>query len=67
MHSRGCGFTEITTPQTINGASTSDLRQTLMHIRNKLAPDTPMVGIGFSLGSNILVKVGKRNKHAKDG
>ncbi|KAI8336096.1 Alpha/Beta hydrolase protein [Chlamydoabsidia padenii] len=56
MHSRGCGFTEITTPQTINGANTNDLRQTLIHIRNKLAPGTPLVGIGFSLGSNILVK-----------
>lgn len=59
MHSRGCGFTEITTPHTINGASTNDLRQILVHIRSKLAPGTPMVGIGFSLGSNILVKVVK--------
>ncbi|CAO3576928.1 unnamed protein product [Absidia cylindrospora] len=56
MHGRGCGQTEITTPHTVNGANTNDLRETLIYIQKKLAPGTPLVGIGFSLGSNILVK-----------
>ncbi|CAO3576422.1 unnamed protein product [Absidia cylindrospora] len=56
VHGRGCGHTEITTPQTINGANTDDLRETLVHIQNKLAPGTPLVALGFSLGSNTLVK-----------
>jgi predicted alpha/beta-fold hydrolase len=40
-----------------NGGYTDDLRRVLEHIQKKLAPGTPLVGIGFSLGSNILVKV----------
>jgi predicted alpha/beta-fold hydrolase len=40
-----------------NGAYAEDVRHVLGHIQKKLAPSTPLVGIGFSLGSNILVKV----------
>jgi predicted alpha/beta-fold hydrolase len=57
MNCRGCANSDILTPQMYNGGYTDDLRVVLKHIQNRLAPNTPLVGIGFSLGSNILVKV----------
>lgn len=57
MNSRGCANSEIKTPQMYNGAYTDDLRLALTHIQKKLGVQTPLVAIGFSLGSNVLVKV----------
>lgn len=57
MNCRGCANSEIKTPQMYSGGYTDDLRVVLAHIQKRLAPNTPLVGIGFSLGSNILVKV----------
>ncbi|KAI8376086.1 Alpha/Beta hydrolase protein [Radiomyces spectabilis] len=56
MNARGCCNTDILTPQLFNGAWTDDLRECLAHLQKKLAPGTPLIGIGYSLGSNILVK-----------
>ncbi|KAI9300874.1 Alpha/Beta hydrolase protein [Cunninghamella echinulata] len=56
MNARGCGDTEVMTPRLFTGAWTSDIRYALHHIKKHLAPGTPMIGIGFSLGSNVLVK-----------
>ncbi|KAI9256846.1 Alpha/Beta hydrolase protein [Helicostylum pulchrum] len=56
MNSRGCANTDILTPHIYSGGYTNDLRTALKHIQNRLAPGTPLVGIGFSLGSNVLVK-----------
>ncbi|KAG1501442.1 hypothetical protein G6F53_011079 [Rhizopus delemar] len=56
MNSRGCANSEIKTPQMYNGAYTDDLRLALTHIQKKLGVQTPLVAIGFSLGSNVLVK-----------
>ncbi|KAI9276516.1 Alpha/Beta hydrolase protein [Sporodiniella umbellata] len=56
LNSRGCANSEIKTPQMYNGAYTGDLRLALVHIQKKLGVEVPLVGIGFSLGSNILVK-----------
>jgi predicted alpha/beta-fold hydrolase len=57
MNSRGCANSDIKTPQMYSGGYTDDLRVALPHIQDKLGKDTPLVGIGFSLGSNILIKV----------
>jgi len=57
MNCRGCANSEIKTPQMYSGGYTDDLRVVLAHIQKRLPPNTPLVGIGFSLGSNILVKV----------
>lgn len=57
MNFRGCADSDIITPQMYNGGYTDDLRTCLTHIQKRLAPNTPLVGIGFSLGSNVLVKV----------
>ncbi|KAI8368470.1 Alpha/Beta hydrolase protein [Blakeslea trispora] len=56
MNCRGCADSELVTPQMYSGGYTDDLRVVLKHIQKRLAPGTPLVGIGFSLGSNILVK-----------
>ncbi|KAI9486060.1 MAG: Alpha/Beta hydrolase protein [Benjaminiella poitrasii] len=56
MNSRGCANSEITTPQMYSGGYTDDLRVAIAYIQKRLPPGTPLVGIGFSLGSNILVK-----------
>lgn len=57
FNARGCANTELTTPQLFNGAYTDDLRHVLKHIQKVLPEGTPLMGIGYSLGSNILVKV----------
>ncbi|OBZ89130.1 hypothetical protein A0J61_02831 [Choanephora cucurbitarum] len=56
MNCRGCADSELASPQMYSGGYTDDLRVALKHIQKRLAPGTPLVGIGFSLGSNILVK-----------
>ncbi|KAI8384369.1 Alpha/Beta hydrolase protein [Radiomyces spectabilis] len=56
MNCRGCANTSLKTPQLFNGAYTDDLRFVLKHLQEVLPAGTPLVGIGFSLGANILVK-----------
>ncbi|CAO3629636.1 unnamed protein product [Mucor hiemalis] len=55
-NARGCGFTNVNTPQLFNASITSDIREALRHIQKQVGEHTPLIGIGFSLGSNILVK-----------
>ncbi|KAI8584065.1 hypothetical protein K450DRAFT_221313 [Umbelopsis ramanniana AG] len=56
FNARGCANSELKTPRLFNGARTDDLRTALIAVQEKLGTSTPLVGIGFSLGSNILVK-----------
>ncbi|KAI7864528.1 Alpha/Beta hydrolase protein [Spinellus fusiger] len=56
INNRGCANSELTTPQLYSGCYTDDVRAAIKHIQKSLAPGTPLIGIGFSLGSNILVK-----------
>ncbi|CAG8488913.1 1534_t:CDS:2 [Paraglomus brasilianum] len=55
FNARGCAESKITTPQMYCAAYTEDLRIALKQIQNR-APDAKIFAIGFSLGSNILVK-----------
>ncbi|CEP17279.1 hypothetical protein [Parasitella parasitica] len=55
-NARGCGFTNVNTPQLFNASITDDIREALRHIQTQVGENTPLIGIGFSLGSNILVK-----------
>ncbi|RCI01911.1 hypothetical protein CU098_010711 [Rhizopus stolonifer] len=65
MNCRGCADSELTTPQMYSGGYTGDLKIALAHIQKRLAPNTPLVGIGFSLGSNVLVKyLGEERENA---
>ncbi|KAL9537645.1 hypothetical protein MBANPS3_011589 [Mucor bainieri] len=55
-NARGCGFTNVNTPQLFNASITDDIREALRHIQKQVGEKTPLIGVGFSLGSNILVK-----------
>jgi predicted alpha/beta-fold hydrolase len=45
----------LTTAQLYGGAHTDDLRSTLLYLRDKY-PEAPLLGIGFSLGANVLTR-----------
>ncbi|KAJ1915019.1 hypothetical protein IWQ60_008591 [Tieghemiomyces parasiticus] len=55
MNNRGCGFSELLTPKMYSAGNTEDVRYVINHIHARY-PTTPMVGVGFSLGANIIVK-----------
>lgn len=48
----GAGM-ELTTAQLYSGMHTDDLRATILYLRT-VYPDAPLLGIGFSLGANVL-------------
>ncbi|EIN07419.1 AB-hydrolase YheT [Punctularia strigosozonata HHB-11173 SS5] len=52
---RGCAGTPLTSPQLYSAAHTDDLRQALLYIAH-LYPNAPLMGIGFSLGANVLTR-----------
>ncbi|KAF8894594.1 AB-hydrolase YheT [Infundibulicybe gibba] len=52
---RGCAGVPITSPQLYSAGHTDDLRQALAFISN-LYPKAPMVGLGFSLGANVITR-----------
>ncbi|ETW03517.1 hypothetical protein H310_04958 [Aphanomyces invadans] len=56
MNARGCAKTPVLTPRLFNAADTDDIRQVVTHLRRKHAPTAPLLAVGFSLGSNLLVK-----------
>ncbi|KAJ2637411.1 hypothetical protein GGF40_002379 [Coemansia sp. RSA 1286] len=55
LHSRGVNGVELTTPIAFHGGMTEDLREFVQHIA-RTRPSAPLVGVGFSLGANILTK-----------
>ncbi|CAG8699259.1 19625_t:CDS:2 [Rhizophagus irregularis] len=52
---RGCAESDITSPRLYSAAATDDIRSAIRYIRECI-PDAPLLGIGFSMGANILVK-----------
>ena len=54
MNFRGCCETELVTPRLYSAACTDDLSNALIHVRSKY-PEANIIGIGFSLGSNVLL------------
>ncbi|KAJ3083635.1 alpha/beta-hydrolase [Rhizoclosmatium globosum] len=55
LNGRGQANVEITTPLLYNGAYTEDARFLMKHIQQQ-NPDAALIGIGFSLGANIMMK-----------
>ncbi|KAG0252670.1 hypothetical protein BGZ95_006558, partial [Linnemannia exigua] len=55
FNARGCANTQVTSPQLFSGGYTDDIRMVVKHLRKTL-PESKMMGVGFSLGSNILMK-----------
>ncbi|KAF9993508.1 hypothetical protein BGZ80_002293 [Entomortierella chlamydospora] len=55
FNARACADSPLTSAQLYCGAYTDDLRLVVKHIRKTL-PEAKLVGVGFSLGANILMK-----------
>ncbi|KAF8968131.1 AB-hydrolase YheT [Flammula alnicola] len=52
---RGCAGVPVTSPLLYSAGHTDDTRTALMYIAHQY-PDAPLVGLGFSLGSNVLTR-----------
>ncbi|KAJ2822288.1 hypothetical protein GGI24_003988, partial [Coemansia furcata] len=55
LHCRGCNGVDLVTPKSFHSGMTEDLRE-FMNYLGKVKPGTPTIGVGFSLGANILTK-----------
>ncbi|KAJ2893835.1 hypothetical protein GGI21_005373, partial [Coemansia aciculifera] len=55
LHSRGCNGVNLVTPKSFHSGMTEDLREFVNYL-TKVKPNKPTVGVGFSLGANILCK-----------
>ncbi|MBE1300445.1 MAG: hydrolase [Alteromonadaceae bacterium] len=56
MHFRGCGRKANRTERSYHSGDTADAKNVLAHIRS-LYPNIPIMGLGFSLGANMLLKL----------
>ncbi|KAF8183942.1 Alpha/Beta hydrolase protein [Pholiota molesta] len=62
---RGCSGVPITSPMFYSAGSTDDTRQALMYLNHKY-PDAPLLGLGFSLGANLLTRyLGEEGERSK--
>ncbi|KAG8887098.1 hypothetical protein FRB98_000568 [Tulasnella sp. 332] len=52
---RGCAGVPLTSPQFYNGGNTDDIRTALLYI-SAIYPRAPLLGVGFSLGANVLTR-----------
>lgn len=52
---RGCAGVPVTSQQLYSAGHTEDIRMALMYI-SKLYPNAPLLGVGFSLGANVLTR-----------
>lgn len=52
---RGCHDTPLLTSRPYSIVSSSDVHDAIQHV-HKLYPNSPLIGIGYSLGSNLLSK-----------
>jgi predicted alpha/beta-fold hydrolase len=55
VNARGCAGAPVTSPQLYHGGTTNDLRHALLYIRSQF-PSAALMGVGFSVGANILAK-----------
>ncbi|KAF3931556.1 hypothetical protein ABW19_dt0208358 [Dactylella cylindrospora] len=53
VNARGCAWTKLTSTRMFNAMWTKDVRQVINTLRKKF-PNRPLLGMGFSLGANIL-------------
>ncbi|KAJ1948029.1 medium-chain fatty acid ethyl ester synthase/esterase 2 [Linderina pennispora] len=55
VHSRGCGGSKLTSPMPFHCGYTGDYREVVAHLHTNF-PNCRLLGLGFSLGANILAK-----------
>ncbi|KAF0683104.1 Aste57867_24792 [Aphanomyces stellatus] len=56
MNARGCAQTPVLTARLFCGAYTNDVREVVALLRRDHVQTSPLISVGFSLGSNIMVK-----------
>ncbi|KDO34534.1 hypothetical protein SPRG_00597 [Saprolegnia parasitica CBS 223.65] len=56
MNARGCGKTKLATPKLFCAAYTQDVREVVAYLRAAHVPTSVLLGVGYSLGANILTK-----------
>jgi predicted alpha/beta-fold hydrolase len=56
LNFRGCAKTPLSTPKLYNAACVEDINTCTALIKSKY-PNAKLIGVGFSLGSNVIVKV----------
>ncbi|KAH9919414.1 uncharacterized protein B0H18DRAFT_1027985, partial [Fomitopsis serialis] len=52
---RGCAGVPVTSPQLYSAGHTEDIRAAMFYIRRRY-PKAPLLGLGFSLGANVLTR-----------
>ncbi|KZT72311.1 AB-hydrolase YheT [Daedalea quercina L-15889] len=52
---RGCAGVPVTSPQLYSAGHTEDIRAAVYYIRKRY-PQAPLLGLGFSLGANVLTR-----------
>lgn len=55
LNFRGCAGSPLLSKKLYHAGSTEDLRSVVLWL-SKVMPDSPLFGLGFSMGSNVLVK-----------
>ncbi|KAG7445503.1 AB-hydrolase YheT [Guyanagaster necrorhizus] len=62
---RGCAGIPLTSHQFYSAGYTDDLRQALLYI-SQLYPKAPLLGLGFSLGANVIVRyLAEEKEHSR--
>ncbi|KAH9817908.1 alpha/beta hydrolase [Melampsora americana] len=61
---RGCAGAKVTSRKLYHAGATDDLRLSLFFLSHLIPSETPLHGIGFSLGANILAKYLGEEKEA---
>ncbi|KAF8582691.1 AB-hydrolase YheT [Ramaria rubella] len=65
MNFRGCAGVELTSAQLYSAGYTDDFRTTLFYLSTRF-PQARLLGIGFSLGANVLTRyLGEEGKNSK--
>ncbi|KAJ2159684.1 hypothetical protein GGF46_002856 [Coemansia sp. RSA 552] len=65
MNHRGTARTPITSPRPYDTGFTEDFRTAVNHV-SKTHPGSKLVGVGFSMGANILTKyIGEESNHCR--
>ncbi|CCL99146.1 uncharacterized protein FIBRA_01161 [Fibroporia radiculosa] len=65
VNSRGCAGVPVTSPQLYSAGHTDDIRVAVLYIAKRY-PEARLLGIGFSLGANILTRyLAEEGKHSR--
>ncbi|PCH35624.1 AB-hydrolase YheT, partial [Wolfiporia cocos MD-104 SS10] len=62
---RGCAGVPLTSPQLYSAGHTDDIRVAVFYLRKRY-PKAPLIGVGFSLGANVLTRyLAEEREHSR--